>query len=57
MVPMGKIFKKFKNVITPVVRKIESLFLVLGYGFRGWAIYRCYLNLLSGDLCCHGSEI
>ena len=38
MVPMGKFKKKFKTVITPVVHKIESLFLVLGYGFRGWAI-------------------
>jgi len=34
----GENFKKFKTVITPVVNKIESLFLVLGYGFRGWAI-------------------
>jgi len=29
----GENFKKFKTVITPVVHKIESLFLVLGYGF------------------------
>ena len=28
-------FKKFKTVITPDVHKIESLFLVLGYDFRG----------------------
>ena len=34
----GENLKKFKTVITPVVHKIESLFLVLGYGFRGWAI-------------------
>ena len=32
MVPMGKILKKFKNVITLVVHKIESLF----YGSRVW---------------------
>ena len=30
----GENVKKFKTVITPVVHKIESLFLVLGYGFR-----------------------
>jgi len=34
----GENFKKFKTVITPVIHKIELLFLVLWYGFLGWAI-------------------
>jgi len=37
MVPMGKILKNLK-LSTLVVHKIQSLFLVLWYGFGGWAI-------------------
>jgi len=35
MAPMENLKKNFKTVITPVVYKIESRFLVLGWGFRG----------------------